>query len=377
MKKKIAVLSLALVGVGIFAAVLLNTGWREIWDLLYQITLWKLVLFLGLIQVSYAIHNWRWQIILKTHGYHVSFWSLWLYRATGYGVSYITPTPVGGEPARIYFLAENHDVPLREATASVFLDKLIELSSFAVFVASGIIVASFANLLPENSDILVMAAMAVFIGFFAYVFKKLLDDSGFLTSTFRSLGLKRLKGLEKLEEKIYRTERLMMDFLSHTEHKWTTLPFVVFLSFLGWGVTLAEYFMIGHFLGFSFSAYESFLIGTVPSLAYLMPIPGGFGVLEGLGAGLFVVLGYTASAAIAVMVMFRIKELCFAGLGFAYALSHGVSLFGKKSITKQVLEDSSKLKPSSLEKKSPEEEKEQFELKANREATVAISDPHD
>jgi uncharacterized membrane protein YbhN (UPF0104 family) len=188
-----------------------------------------------------------------------------------------------------------------------------------------------------------------------------------------------MKGLEKLEEKIYRTERLMMDFLSHTEHKWTTLPFVVFLSFLGWGVTLAEYFMIGHFLGFSFSAYESFLIGTVPSLAYLMPIPGGFGVLEGLGAGLFVVLGYTASAAIAVMVMFRIKELCFAGLGFAYALSHGVSLFGKKSITKQVLEDSSKLKPSALEKKSLEEEKGHVignELKACGEAAVANSDPH-
>lgn len=357
MKKKIAVLVLALVGVGVFAAILLNTGWRDIWALLYQVTFWQLLLFFGLIQVSYALHNWRWQIILKTHGHEVSFWSLWLYRAAGYGVSYITPTPVGGEPARIYFLAENHDVPLREATASVLLDKLIELSCFAVFVASGVIVASFANLLPENSDILVLVAMGIFIGFFAYVFKKLLDDSGFLTSTFRRLGLKKIKRLERFEEKIYRTERLMMDFLSHTEHKWTTLPFVVFLSFLGWGVTILEYYAVGHFLGFSFSAYESYLISTVPSLAYLMPIPGGLGVLEGLGAGLFVLLGYTASAAIAVIVMVRLKEFCFSGLGFFYALSHGVNLFGKKSITKQVLEGSSKLKPTSIEKKSLEEEK--------------------
>ncbi|MGE3278276.1 MAG: lysylphosphatidylglycerol synthase transmembrane domain-containing protein [Candidatus Altimarinota bacterium] len=358
MKKKIAVLTLALLGASIFVAVLVNTGWREIWALLYQMTFAKFLLFLGVIQISYAIHNWRWQIILRSHGHEVSFWSLWIYRASGYGVSYLTPTPVGGEPVRIYFLTENHGISLRESTASVFLDKLIELSCFALFVASGVFIASLNNLLPDNSGLIILVTMSVFIGFFAYVFKKLLDNSGFMTSLFKVLGFKKIKRFEALEERIYRTEKLMMDFLSHTDHKKTTVPFVIFLSFLGWSATILEYYFIGNFLGFNFSNYESFLIATVPSLAYLLPIPGGFGVLEGLGAGMFVLLGYSASAAIAVMVMVRLKELFFSAVGFLYSVSHGVKLVGKGSVTKQVLVESSKLKPSSIEKKSLEEAKE-------------------
>jgi len=352
MKKKILVLALALIGVGVFAGILMKTGWREIWNLLYQVTLAKFLLILGVIQISYLIHNWRWQIILKSHGHHVPFWSLWLYRSSGYGVSYVTPTPVGGEPARIYFLHENHQISLKESTASVFLDKLIELSCFAVFVASGVFIAGLNNLLPQNSDTIVLLTMGVFLGFFAYVFKKLYDNSGFITSIFHFLGLKNHKRFEKLGEKICHTERMMMDFLCHTDHMKTTVPFLVFLSFLGWGATILEYYVIGRILGFDFTAYESFLISTVPSLAYLLPIPGGFGVLEGLGAGLFVLLGYTASAAIAVMVMVRLKELLFSGIGFLYAISHGVVLFGKKSITQQVLQESSRSIPAKLEKKS-------------------------
>lgn len=354
MKKKIIVLTLALVGVGVFAAVLVNTGWREIWAMLYQITLWQLLIYLVFIQISYAIFNWRWQIILKTHGHKVSFWSLWLYRACGYGVSYITPTPVGGEPARIYFLNENHDIGLKEATASVFLDKLIELSCFVLFVASGVLIASLDHLLPKNSGYLVIGVLTVFIIFFIYVFKKLFDNTGFATTIFKTFGLKKIKKMEALEEKIYRTEKLIMDFLSHTDHKKTTLPFIIFLSILGWIFTIFEYYLIGRFLGFDFSGYESFLISTVPSLAYLMPIPGGFGVLEGLGAGMFVLLGYTASAAIAVLILVRLKEVLFSAIGFIYALTHGVSLIGKKAVTKQVMLGNNSIPDSFSPHKNPQ-----------------------
>lgn len=331
MKKKLLVLGLVLLGASIFAGVIAKSGWQEIAQILSQLTLGKLFAFLAFIQISNALFTWRWQIILRTHGHHVRFWDLWWYRATGYGVTYITPTPVGGEPARIYFLNENHGIPLRESTASVFLDKLLELSTFVVFIAAGVIVVSFSNILPQNSEYAALAFMTLFVGFFTYVFKKLYDNSGFFTTTFQRLGLKRIKRLHRLEEKIYRTERLMMDFLSHTEHRKSTLPFLVLLSCAGWLLTIAEYALIASFLGAHLSLYQSFIISTVPSIAYLLPVPGGFGLLEGLQAGVFSVFGFSTAMALGVAVMVRVKEFFFCLLGFGYAITHGLTLLGKKS----------------------------------------------
>lgn len=331
MKKKLIVVGLVLLGAGIFAGVIAKSGWEEIAQVLSQLTLGKLVAFLAFIQISNALFTWRWQIILKTHGHRVRFWDLWWYRATGYGVTYITPTPVGGEPARMYFLNENHGIPLRESTASVFLDKLLELSAFVVFIAAGVLVVSFSNILPQKSEVAALAFMGFFVGFFVYVFKKLYDNSGFFTTTFQRLGLKKFKRLHALEEKIYRTERLIMDFLSHTDHRKTTLPVLVGLSFLGWFFTVAEYALIASFLGANLSIYQSFIISTVPSIAYLLPVPGGFGLLEGLQAGVFSVFGFSPAMALGVTVMVRVKEFFFCILGFGYAMTHGLTLLGKKS----------------------------------------------
>lgn len=330
MKKKLIVVGLMLLGLGIFAGVLSNAGWQEIWTILSQMTFGKFLLFLALTQISYALFNLRWQIILKTHGHKIPFWRLWLYRASGYGVSYITPTQVGGEPVRIYLLHENEGVRLREATASVLLDKLIELSTFIAFVASGVIVISFTNILPEQTLYSVLGLLGGFALLGGYIFKKLLDGSGFFTSLFKRLGLNRVKRIQRLEKKIYRTERLVMDFLAHNGHKKTTLPVIIFISIAAWSATIVEYYILAQFLGVTLTGFQSFLVGTVPLMAYLLPVPGGLGMLEGAQAGMFNLLGYSSSLAFAVVVMVRVKEMFFSSIGFGYALSHGLTLLGKE-----------------------------------------------
>ena len=334
MKKKIIVLMLILLGAGIFASVLANANWDEILAKLGKLTLGKFLIFMAIAQISYALMNWRWQKILKTHGHHVSFFKLWIYRASGYGVAYITPTQLGGEPVRIYFLNENHGINLRESTASVLLDKLLEIASFLVFVASGVIVVSFTNLLPDKSLYLIIALVGSFVILTAYVFKKLYDGTGFLTHLFQKFGLHRIKDLQNFEQKIYNTEKLIMDFLCHGEHKKTTLPVLSAISLLAWAFTIFEYYILAGFMGVFLTGYESFLVATVPSMAYLIPIPGGLGMLEGAQVGLFTVLGYSASLALAVVVMVRIKEMFFSSIGFAYMLTHGLTLLGKENTKK-------------------------------------------
>lgn len=351
MKKKLIVIGLMLLGLGIFAGVLTNAGWQEIWAILSQLTIGKVLLFLALTQVSYALFNLRWKIILKTHGHRIPFWKLWLYRATGYGVSYITPTQVGGEPVRIYLLHENHGISLSESTASVLFDKLLEMSSFIAFVASGIIVVSFTNLVPESSLYTFVGLIGACVLIAGYVFKKLLDGSGFLTTLFKSLGMKRFKRIEKFEQKIFRTEKLIMDFLAHTEHKKSTLPLIIAISLLAWSFTIAEYALLAQFLGIGLSAFESFLVATIPLMAYLFPVPGGLGMLEGAQAGMFSLLGYSTSVALAVVVMVRVKEIFFSSIGFGYALTHGLTLLGKESQRKEEVSASTREKPLKIKSK--------------------------
>lgn len=362
MKKKLIVLGFVLLGVGTFASVLANTGWGEIWEVLQGMTPGKVALFLLVSQISFALFTLRWSIILKTHGHKLPFWRLWLYRATGYGVSYITPTQVGGEPARIYLLHENERVKLREATASVLLDKLIELSTFLGFVAAGVIVVSFTNLIPQQTLWSVLALLGGCTVLAGYIFKKLFDGSGFLTSTFKRMGFHKVKKLAHFEKKIHRTEKLIMKFLSHTDHKKTTFPLLVGISLLAWASTIVEYFVLAQFLGINLGAFQSFLVGTVPSMAYLLPVPGGLGVLEGAQVGMFGLLGYGPSLAFAVVMMVRVKELSFSIIGFAYALTHGLTLLGKEKPPKKKTHGvlSRAIKPRSISSHKRRSKKQSF-----------------
>ena len=356
MRKKLLVAVLVLIGVGIFASIVASAQWHEILAVLNQITFWEVIGFLALAQISYGLFNLRWQIILKTHGHQVPYRKLWLYRALGYGVSYITPTQVGGEPVRIYLLNENHGISLRESTASVLMDKLIELTSFVAFIASGVLVVSFTNLLPQSSLVPIAALVGSVLLLSAYVYKKLLDGTGFLTSCFKALNLHRFERLRPLEGKIFRTEKLIMDFLAHDDHKKTTLPLLAVISLAAWATSIIEYYVIASFLGVELTLYQSFLIGTVPLMAYLIPVPAGLGMLEGAQTGMFALFGLGPSVALAVVLMVRVKELLFSGIGFGYAVTHGLSILGKKKpepgLTQKAIQKTRSIKQQRQEKKA-------------------------
>ncbi|MDP3976042.1 MAG: lysylphosphatidylglycerol synthase transmembrane domain-containing protein [bacterium] len=330
MKKKLIITVFILLGLGLFADVLWKTDWTEVTATLRQLTLLNMMVFLLVCSISQTLMAWRWRIILKSHGYLVSFWKIWLYRMTGYGISYITPTQVGGEPARVYFLNENHDIPLRESSSSVLLDKLLEMSAFVVFVLSGVLAVSFTNLLPNHTLYFIFALLAVFGFLLGYAFKKLLDGSGFITSLFQKLRLGRVRGLQNFEQKILKTEMMIADFLSHTDHKRTTVPLICLISLLAWAFTIVEYALVISFFGLQMSFLQIFLVGTVPLFTYLLPLPGGLGALEKAHVSLFTVLGQSAGAAVAVIVMIRFKEIFLSTIGFAYALTHGLTLMGRK-----------------------------------------------
>lgn len=337
MKKKLLIGSFLILGLAAFVAVLTSVDWDVILASLREITPSRLLLFLMVTQIYFLTFNWRWQIIVRSHGYHPSFWQLYLYRLTGYTISTLTPTQLGGEPARIYYLYENHGIPLREATASVYLDKLIEMMAFVAFVSSGIFVVSFTNLIPESILIPVALLMAGFLLLGAYAFKKILDGSGFLTSLFQQFGLSRFKRIRRWEYRLLKVEKLIGDFLSHTDHKTSTVPLLFFLSFAGWSATILECYLLCSFFGIELSFLQSFLIGTIPMIAYLLPVPAGLGMYESAVIGLFNLLGLNTGVGFALVVMIRAKEVLYSCAGALYGVTHGLSLLRKSVLPDQIV----------------------------------------
>lgn len=347
MKKKLVIAACVLVGITAFSAVVFTSDWNEIQSALGQLTFFKLVAFLGVSLMGYfSLFTYRWKVLLGCHGHKVSFRRLLIYKLSGYGISFITPTQVGGEPVRIYFLNQNHDIPLKEATASVLMDKLLEVSSFVGFVSLGVIVISFSGIIPESALVPIGLMMLGFVVLLAYVFKRIHKGEHLLTAIFQRLGLKKYKRLASVEEKITRTEQLLTDFMCHKGHRKSTLPFVVFLSVAGWSMSIIEYKLLAEFLGISLSWFEGFMVATIPLIAYLLPVPGGLGMLEGAQVGMFSLLGHGSGLALAVVVLVRFKEIFFSCIGFAYSLSHGVSILGSKE--EQEISTSSRTTPQSI-----------------------------
>jgi len=71
------------------------------------------------------------------------------YRLASFAVSYFTPGPhFDGEPLQVLALRQRHHIPATTGTASVGLDKLLELIANFSFLVFGIVVALAGTWMP-------------------------------------------------------------------------------------------------------------------------------------------------------------------------------------------------------------------------------------
>ena len=119
MKKRLVILSLfTLLGIFLFAGVVLQTGFDEIWRHLREFSLLHFGIFAFLSFLNFGLYTLRWHFILRAiSDVSVSFWRLFMHRMSGFALSYLTPSAqTGGEPLRIMLLT-NDNVPSNTATS--------------------------------------------------------------------------------------------------------------------------------------------------------------------------------------------------------------------------------------------------------------------
>jgi glycosyltransferase 2 family protein len=317
MKKKLIFFSVfLLIGIASFIAVIIDTGIDSIWEQLRQFKLLHFFIFIGLSTLNFMLYNFRWYYILKKiHNAKLSFWQLFMHRMSAFAVSYITPSAqTGGEPLRAMLLHDD-GVPAGTCASSVIIDKGLEFAALFLFIASGLGVALFYGAMPPElryaaGFILVLIVVAVFWFYYSSV-----KDIGFFSSILRFFRLNKISRVRAWELGIIEVEVEMAKF--YKKHL-KSFILLVFISLIIASFLLLEHYLVARFMGVRLDFMQTFLVSTIPYIAYVLPVPGGLGLLEGSTAAIFAVMGININAFVLVFII-RIRDLIFVLIGLIHA----------------------------------------------------------
>lgn len=315
-----------ILGIVLFATVIIQTGIDEIIGTLRHFSFLHFFIFLVLSLVNYCLYALRWQIILKSiFKGKISFGKLFLHRMSGFAISYLTPSAqTGGEPLRILLL-NNDKIPSKSATSSVVIDKGLEIAALFLFHAVGIIIVLNDQALPNNVRYIAWTILAIIVLAIFWFYYSSVKNKGVFSSVLRILKLDKFQKIRSVEKKIIDVENEMADFYrNHIKVFLLLIPIsLVITSFF-----LIEHYLIARFMGVNMTLTQLILISTIPYIAYMIPIPGALGLLEGGHAAIIALLGIPLNAFVMVFII-RIRDLSFVLVGLMHASQQGLKMLKK------------------------------------------------
>jgi uncharacterized protein (TIRG00374 family) len=260
-----------------------------------------------------AVLTARWGLILRGLGASIPLSALGWYRLAGFAVSYLTPGPqFGGEPAQLALAKRGSELSYRTGSASLLLDKSFELTSNLTFLALGIWA------IPAMSSAAGRWALVLVPGLL------LVLPVAYLAASF--LGRRPLSWLlGRLPRRLLEGERgpRMRAAVASVEAQVSafgrrpgrSLAFATAFFVLVWGTSLLEMWLALRFLGVPVRFYEVLILMAGSRFAFLLPLPGGLGVLEATELSLFALLGLPPDAGWAFLVYIRARDLALAAVG--------------------------------------------------------------
>ncbi len=300
-----------------------NVPWAATWQVLRQFPPGTLASLVALNLLILWLFVLRWWWLLRVAGFPVSWGRLMAYRLAGFSVSYFTPgSQFGGEPLQVFALYRNAGVPLAQATASVALDKLLEMVGNFGFLLVGALALSRLGLFdPAARGGLVLGAAgwtALAAGYLVFVCRG---------ASPLSRWSARLPFLARLTQGLAQTEAAAQNICRRRRVVFWGLV----LSLPVWAALVAEYALMTHGLGMALSLSQTLVLMTAARLAFLLPLlPGGLGALE---AGLVLAgkaLGYAPPLGLALALVIRFRDVTVGGVGLF--LAHRIGLQAVQSI---------------------------------------------
>ncbi|HET6821349.1 MAG TPA: lysylphosphatidylglycerol synthase transmembrane domain-containing protein [Anaerolineales bacterium] len=294
-----------------------NVPLGEIWNTIRGLQLWQVMTLFGLNTFIYGLITLRWWVIVRAGNKHIPYFPLLLVRIAVFGVSYFTLGPhVGGEPLQVFYLQRKYKLSFTHATASVIMDKLLELLANFVLLAVGLTAVLQAGILSTSGSVswlslggLVILCMwplvhILFLYQRKYPFSTLLRSLPFLKKDSKPVRF------------IAASERLAGTFC---RRHMSSLISAAAISVLGGVGMMSEFALIVKFLGIQLSSWQTIAAWTAGWLSLLAPLPGGLGALEASQVFALGMFGVPAALAIGVALVMRGRDLLIGGLGLFLA----------------------------------------------------------
>ncbi len=306
-------------------------SWTDIVDLTTSLNFFEVVVLAGLNIFIFGLFTYRWAVIQSTLDEGISMKRLFFYRLIGFGISYFTPGPqIGGEPAQIILLKQNHNISSEKAISSVYLDRLIDVLVNFIILVFGLFVLINNNFFKgfEISSYFYVAIALLLIPL-AYL---ILLSTGFLPLTIlmHKINFKFHKQyLVDFSGTVQRAEYQMSMFIRNYPASFTK---ALLISIFSWGSMIFEYWLMLHFMGVTVNGTSLISAMTTARLAFLTPLPAGLGALEAGQVWVMMFLGLSSSIGISTALYIRIRDAIIGLTGLALASV----LLPKRNIVKEV-----------------------------------------
>jgi uncharacterized protein (TIRG00374 family) len=289
----------------------------QVWAILRQLKAAQIGIWLLLNASLVILMTGRWWLILRVLGHRLPYLALARYRLTSFAVSYFTPGPqFGGEPVQVLALHQKHQITGTAGTASVGLDKLLELIANFSFLVLGIALALVGAWLPVEWRVSgITFSLGLLVVPLVYLILML-------------AGRKPLNGLlDRLPARI--SQSRFSEILRNVETEMSAFcvafPRAVLLatlvSLIVWVGMVCEYGLLTRFLGLRLSLVQTISALTAARLAFLTPLPGGLGALEASQVLALQTLGLDASYGVSISLLIRLRDILFGLAGLMSGLS--------------------------------------------------------
>lgn len=301
---------------GLLFVALRNAPLASIWLALRRLSASQILVILGIDLAIHMFMSLRWWLIISAEDKRVRFMPLVGARLAAFGVSYFTVGPqVGGEPFQVLYLRRQQGTSYVRATATVVLDKLLELLANFLFLLVGLTALIRAGILGPAGGItsLSLPLLAVLAAWPA-VHLILLWKGQHPVSTAVA-AVRAIPPDGRPARYVRAAENLAGQFCRR--HPGSLLA-AIGVSLVPCLAAVIEYSLITSFLGVALDTWQTVAGWSAGWLSFLVPVPGGLGALEAsqvLALGRF---GVPAATAIGLTLILRARDLVFGGAGLAF-----------------------------------------------------------
>ncbi len=336
MKRRIMIYASIGIGGAILWSIIHWVGWRRIThEFLSLGALGGAVFFLNAVLI-FLLWALTWRILLSSYGVERSWRELLGAFASGYTITYITPSAnFGGEPVRIYMITHGFKEQTKEATSSVIVERFLNMGSAILLLFIGSVYGLFTDRLSHFFRWGLFGWASTGVLFFAWAIVSFRRHYPWMT---KSLGiLARLipwRGyLERATVWFERVEREIDRAFSPRRRHHTQLAFIpAVLSSILYALNplIFLYFTAGTVL----SVLDLSLIFALSMFLnmFLWITPGGLGVVTGGLIGIFALFGIGKAAAVGFSFALKLTEITYVLFGISYMLTHGASRFLHRSV---------------------------------------------